>query len=318
VNARILNVRVLEGDGAPDAHRNKYQANQHECPYSDLAMSVTGKALWYIESHLDADVSLEAAADSVGVSRFHLSRAFTASTGKALTSYARARRLSVAATKLLNGAPDILAVALEAGYGSHEAFTRAFRQHFALTPEQFRTRGGEAASLLQEPMQMNPTTTVSTLATPRIVKGEAKLIFGLSKPCPAAGDPGIPGLWSRLAPYISSIANRIGNNAYGVIHNSDDAGSYDYICGVEVRAFPSEPGEFTRLRISPQTYAVFEHRDHVSAIAGTWRAIWEHGLADAGLKAADGPAFELYGERFNPMTGAGGFEIWVPVTSPAK
>lgn len=281
-------------------------------------MSVTGKALWYIESHLNADVSLEAAADSVGVSRFHLSRAFTASTGKALTGYARARRLSVAARKLLNGASDILTVALEAGYGSHEAFTRAFRQHFALTPEQFRTRGGEAASLLQEPMQMNPPMTASTLTPPRIVTSEAKLIFGLGKPCAAAGDPGIPGLWSRFTPYIGSIANQIGNNAYGVIHNSDDAGSYDYICGVEVRAFPSEPSEFTRLRIPPQTYAVFEHRDHVSSIAGTWRAIWEHGLADAALRPADGPAFEVYAEGFNPVTGAGGFEIWVPVTSLVK
>jgi AraC-like DNA-binding protein len=193
-----------------DLPRNNYQAREHECPYSDLVMSVTGKALWYIESHLDADVSLEAAADSVGVSRFHLSRAFTASTGKALTGYARARRLSVAARKLLNGASDILTVALEAGYGSHEAFTRAFRQHFALTPEQFRTRGGEAASLLREPMQMNPPMTASTLTPPRIVTSEAKLIFGLGKPCAAAGDPGIPGLWSRFTPYIGSIANQIG------------------------------------------------------------------------------------------------------------
>ena len=165
---------------------------------------------------------------------------------------------------------------------------------------------------------MNPTMTASTLPAPRIVKSEAKLIFGLSKKCPAAGDPGIPGLWNRFRPYIGSIANQIGSDAYGVIHNSDDAGSYDYICGVEVRAFPAEPPDFIRLRIPPQTYAVFEHQDHVSSIAGTWRAIWEHALADAGMKAADGPAFELYGERFNPTTGAGGFEIWVPVTSPPK
>ena len=119
-------------------------------------MSVTGRALWYVESHLDTDVSLEAVAESAGVSRFHLSRAFTASIGQALASYSRARRLSVAARKLLNGAPDILSVALDAGYGSHEAFTRAFRQHFALTPDQFRTRGSEDTSLLQEPLQMNP------------------------------------------------------------------------------------------------------------------------------------------------------------------
>lgn len=48
-------------------------------------------------------------------------------------------------------------------------------------------------------------------------------------------------------------------------------------------------------------------------VMATWKAIWERGLADAGLKAMEGPAFELYGEQFNGMTGTGGFEIWVPV-----
>jgi AraC family transcriptional regulator len=43
-----------------------------------------------------------------------------------------------AARQLCNGAPDILTIALNAGYGSHEAFTRAFRDQFGLTPEQAR------------------------------------------------------------------------------------------------------------------------------------------------------------------------------------
>lgn len=279
-------------------------------------MSVTGKALWYIESHLDDDVRLEAVAESAGVSRFHLSRAFAQATGVSLTGYARARRLSEAAKALTHGAPDILAVALSAGYGSHEAFTRAFRQHFGLTPEQLRAEGPEAiaklTTKLQEPIPMN-TSTHPTLKTPRVVSSEAMLIFGLGQPCAAAGDPGIPGLWNRFVPHIGHIQGQIGNVAYGVICNSDDSGNYDYICGVEVSSFPKEPQEFTRLRIPPQTYAVFEHPGHVSAVAGTWKAIWETGLSDAGLKAKDGPAFERYGEQFNGMTGTGGFEIWVPV-----
>ena len=159
---------------------------------------------------------------------------------------------------------------------------------------------------------MNPAV-VSSLTPPRIVTSEAKLIFGLSQPCPAAGDPGIPGLWNRFVPHIGHIHGQMGNVAYGVIYNSDDSGNYDYLSGVEVQNFPGQPAEFTRLRIPPQTYAVFEHRDHVSAVAATWKAIWEHGLADAGLKALDGPAFELYREQFNGMTGTGGFEIWVPI-----
>lgn len=103
-------------------------------------MSVTNKSLWYIESHLSGELSLEAIATVIGVSRFHVSRAFSLTVGCSLASYVRGRRLSEAARALAGGAPDILAVALDTGYGSHEAFTRAFRQQFGLTPEAYASR----------------------------------------------------------------------------------------------------------------------------------------------------------------------------------
>jgi AraC family transcriptional regulator len=103
-------------------------------------VSVSAKALWYIESHLSGELSLEEIAGAVEVSRFHLSRAFAVSTGNSLAGYVRARRLTEAAKALVQGAPDILTMALESGYGSHEAFTRAFRQHFGLTPEHYGRR----------------------------------------------------------------------------------------------------------------------------------------------------------------------------------
>jgi AraC family transcriptional regulator len=275
-------------------------------------VSVTAKAVWYIESHLNSELSLEAIAEVAGVSRFHLSRAFAASTGSSLAGYMRARRLSEAAKALVEGAPDILAVALDAGYGSHEAFTRAFRQHFGLTPEQLRSQAHFENITLQEPITMNhPVDT--ELSTPRLLKSEALLIFGLGARCPAVGNPAIPSQWNSFLPHLGHIDGQIGNVAYGVIYNSDDSGNYDYICGVAVREFPPHPPEFTRLRIPPQCCAVFEHRGHVSEIANTWKAIWEQGLSGAGLQASDGPAFERYDERFDGRTGLGGFEIWVPV-----
>lgn len=276
-------------------------------------MSVSAKALWYIESHLGGDLSLAVIASVVGVSRFHLSRAFALSTGTSLAGYVRARRLGEAARALVQGAPDILSVALDSGYGSHEAFTRAFHQHFGLPPEQLRAQAHLEEITLQEPLRMDKTTT-TPLASPRIVKGDALLIFGLGQHY-IRSNAGIPSQWNRFLLYLGHIAGQIGNVAYGVICNCDEAGACDYICGVAVNEFPSQPPEFTRLRIPPQSYAVFEHRDHISAIAGTWKAIWEHGLADAGCQVADGPAFERYGEQFDGRTGLGGLEIWVPIRS---
>lgn len=138
------------------------------------------------------------------------------------------------------------------------------------------------------------------------------MIFGLGQHY-SQSNAGMPSQWNRFLPHPGQIAGQIGNVAYGVICSCDDAGSCNYICGVAVNEFPSPPPEFTRLRIPPQSYAVFEHRDHISAIASTWKAIWEHGLGDAGCQAADGPALERYDEQFDGRTGLGGLEIWIPI-----
>ena len=68
-----------------------------------------------------------------------------------------------------------------------------------------------------------------------------------------------------------------------------------------------------RLRIPPQTYAVFLHTDHISNIGATCSVIWNQGLPDSGYKAADSPWFEHYSEEFDGRTGLGGLEIWIPI-----
>src|SRR6201999_4313580 len=118
-------------------------------------MNPAQKALWYIESHLGAPLTLDEISAVAGVSRFHLVRAFAEATGFSVMRYVRARRLSDAARELAAGAPDILTLALDADYGSHEAFTRAFRDHFGVTPEAVRSLACIDDIKLQEPIQMD-------------------------------------------------------------------------------------------------------------------------------------------------------------------
>jgi predicted transcriptional regulator YdeE len=106
---------------------------------------------------------------------------------------------------------------------------------------------------------------------------------------------------------------RVGKVAYGVCCNGDDSGNFDYIAGVEVSDFSDLPREFSRVRIPQARYAVFSHKDHISTIRRTVNTVWNHWLPASGLKAADAPSFERYGENFDPLTGNGGLEIWVPV-----
>src|ERR1700730_5489130 len=114
-------------------------------------MNAIEKALWFIESHFATEIALEDIARAGGVSRFHMTRAFGAATGRSIMRYVRGRRLSEAAKALAKGVTDILAVALDAGYGSHEAFTGAFRDEFAVMPEMIAAQGQRKEIKLVEP-----------------------------------------------------------------------------------------------------------------------------------------------------------------------
>jgi AraC family transcriptional regulator len=246
------------------------------------------------------------------VSRFHMVRSFAAATGFSVMRYVRARRLTEAARELARGAPDILTLALDADYGSHEAFTRAFRDHFGMTPEAVRAATCLDHLKLLEPILMD-STALENLAPPRFEDGKAFLVAGVSGRFSHDNAAGIPLLWQRYHQDGGNIPNQVGNVAYGVCCNGDDAGNFDYIAGVEVADFSDLPREFGRVRIPAQRYAVFTQKDHISAIRRTVNTIWNHWLPNSGFKMADAPTFERYDERFDPKTGNGGLEIWVPL-----
>jgi AraC family transcriptional regulator len=277
-------------------------------------MNPAQKALWYVESHLAGPLTLDEISDVAGVSRFHLVRAFAAATGFSVMRYVRARRLTEAACALAAGAPDILHVALDAEYGSHEAFTRAFRDHFGVTPEAVRATMCLDKLKLQEPILMD-STAFGEIASPRFENAKAMLVAGLGERISQETSAGIPGLWQRFHRHVQDLPGRVGPVAYGVCCNGDDTGNFDYVAGVEVAAFSDLPREFSRVRIPAQRYVVFTHTEHISSIRRTVNTIWNRWLPTSGHIVADAPNFERYDEKFDPVTGNGGLEIWVPIKS---
>lgn len=273
------------------------------------------RALWHIEQNLkSSDLSMDDAARTAGVSRFHLSRLFSTTMGQTAMSYARARRLSEAAKALAAGAPDILSVALDHGYGSHEAFTRAFRDQFGVTPEALRAQRNLTSITLTEPFAMTEQS-LPDIDPPRFETRDAFIVAGLRVRYGAMGDSStvdIPKQWQRLAPFFGHIPDAVDDLSYGVFYDFDgDAGGFTYIAGVEVARTDDLPEEFETLRIPKQRYAVFTHRGHISTIPQTMQAIWQKGIVAANLKPADSASFERYDERFDPVTGDGEVEVWM-------
>lgn len=270
------------------------------------------KALWFVESHFSGELTLQDIAARAGASRFYMTRAFAAAMGQPIMRYVRSRRLTQAARSLADGARDILSVALEAGYGSHEAFTRAFSEQFGVTPEAVRAQGHVTNLALVEAIRMDQTP-LDTLPPPRFVTSKTMFLTGLAQRYTCDTSAGIPAQWQRFLPHFNHVPGQVGRVAYGVLYNDDDEGNMDYLTGVEVPDFSRVPADWARLRIPEQRYVVFEHAGHISSVRRTWNTIWTTWFPASGHEPADGARFERYGEQFNSQTGEGGLEIWIPI-----
>ncbi|WP_020618952.1 helix-turn-helix transcriptional regulator [Paenibacillus daejeonensis] len=96
------------------------------------------KVMRYIEEHLTRPFSLQEVAQHCNYSPYHFSVFFHRTFGETMRSYLRKRRLTRAAEQLRDTELSILSIGLTFGYGSQEAFSRAFVERFGLTPRQYR------------------------------------------------------------------------------------------------------------------------------------------------------------------------------------
>jgi len=283
-------------------------------------MEAIRKAVWYVEAHFASPMELDHIAAVAGLSRFHFSRSFAVETGMPFSTYLRGRRLSEAARRLAQGAPDILSVALDVGYGSHEAFTRAFRDVFGVTPEQVRNHRSLDRLTLMEPYTMSHESTPS-LAEPAVRDEGPILLAGIREYRKFEERAAIPGQWQRFAPFIGSVPGQQGRDAFGVClaPSTGDEG-FDYLTAVAVRSLNDLPEGLSGLRLARRRYAVFPHADHVSKIGATCNAIFAQWQPPSGLALASEPVFlvEHYGPAFDPISGLGAMQLWVPLKDSPK
>lgn len=160
------------------------------------------------------------------------------------------------------------------------------------------------------------TISETRLETPRFENGRPLLIAGLRGHFTDATWAGIPVQWQRLGS-SGPIPGQVGRVYYGLCFNLSHG--VDYLCGVEVSSASGLPGDFTTVNVAAQKYAVFPHREHVSKLRQTLDAIgkWLPSSGHQPARAAGGAPdfFERYGEGFDPRTGTGDIEVWIPIKS---
>lgn len=101
----------------------------------------------YIQQNLDRDLPLEELARESYFSEYHFHRIFRAVVGEPLKEHIRRLRLERAASHLKHTDNAVTNIAFDAGYQTHEAFTRAFKAAFGCSPSDFRSNNGVAGHI---------------------------------------------------------------------------------------------------------------------------------------------------------------------------
>lgn len=163
-------------------------------------------------------------------------------------------------------------------------------------------------------MRQNPPAILPT-GQPRLQHGESMRIAGLNSHFTSASLDEIPALWRRL---VSSgkVPGRTSHVDYAVVVLLPDG--CDYLAGFEVSASAVLPNGFACTEIPANEYAVFSHGGHVSTLRNTFDSAVNQWLPASDFEIARLPvgepyALERYGEGFDPLTGTGDIEVWIPV-----
>lgn len=141
-----------------------------------------GEALKYIDTHLNEPISLELLAEEFSFSPFYFHRLFSAVVGRPLAAYIRDRRILYTCKQLCNTEKSILEIALDNGFQSSQAFSRAFREVQGMSPSEYRKQGYQPTIITADEVVMKFTNRLrgGTFLNPKIIKRSSLLIAGVS------------------------------------------------------------------------------------------------------------------------------------------
>jgi AraC family transcriptional regulator len=276
-------------------------------------VGVVDKALWLIETNLHAPLTLNGLAETAGVTPFHLSRSFTALTGQPVMRYVWRRRLTRAAEGLVTGKASVLTLALDAGYASPEAFTRAFRAEFGLSPRALRSRATLADLPLTQAMEFAPIMSL-IFDAPTLETHPERLIAGPSQRYDMQTRARIPAQWAAYNEAEVRVASPAPEDYYGVAYGfTPTTGDFDYLCGQEIARRATLPEGFAKVTLPAGRWARFVTKGHISTMQSAWGEVYNHWSGQPGCGPVAGPSVEYYPPEFDGMTGNGGYELWIPV-----
>ncbi|WMX45650.1 AraC family transcriptional regulator [Streptomyces roseicoloratus] len=298
------------------------------------------RALEHVERHLDREVDVAEAARIATTSEYHFRRLFSALAGMPLSVYVRRRRMTLAGAEVLAGERTLLDIAVRYGYGSGEAFARAFRSVHGIGPGEARRAG--AALVSQPRMSFRVVIEGSTTMRYRIVEKDAFRVVGSKATVPLVHE----GVNAAAAAHVASLGMetivRMKELAEGepegvlsaVVHLTDsreEGAEVDYWIGVATGADTTvgtgsgtdagtdtgagdlgDLGGLDVLDVPAGTWAVFDdHGPYPAALQELWRDVFTQWFPSNPYVSRPGP--ELLRTQPVEIGQDTDSQLWIPV-----
>lgn len=184
-------------------------------------------------------------------------------------------------------------LAYEYGYSTHEAFSRAFKKYFGITPYRYRQRNIHPHFLTKKMLDMEALKKriAHIDITPRIMSAAEQTVTGLAYTT-SLNNREVYGYYEeflgQIVPFIPA-----GNKTIYTVYQSDpsvnirtltDDTPYTIVIGVEKESLQSYPEEMKQYTLPGVTYAAFEIGNNVAAVGDTYLYIYNSWLPSSQYK----------------------------------
>jgi len=247
------------------------------------------QVLDYIQEHLDEDLSLVTLADISCFSRYHFHRIFSGMVGESLKSYIRRLRLERAACQLKGTGDPVTPIAFDAGFETHESFTRAFGKMFGCSPCAFR----KASQVKLEKQQRHYWKEISMNVAIVEMEEMAVVFIRHIGPYGACGQA-----WENLCQWAAPQGLlQPGAKILGLSFDDPEvtpAEKLRYDACIEITApLDVEPPVATK-KVKGGRFAMVTHYGSYDFLAETYAMLCGQWVPQNGLECDDQPCMEIY------------------------
>lgn len=278
-------------------------------------MECIGRAVGYIEQHLEQELTVQQIAHEAGLSPFYFQKGFAMLCGFTVGEYIRRRRLALAGSELVCGDARVIDIALKYGYDSPDSFTKAFTRFHGATPSAVRREGAMLKSFA--PLKIRILLEGGYTMDYKITQKAAFTVMGVSRRFRYdTSMREIPEFWTELCRSGEGVVCGM----YGVcIDDSRASDDFEYMIADNYIPWNEVPEQCVTRVIPAHTWAVFACKGPMpGALQSVNRQIFSEWLPNnREYEIAEGLNIEMYGDpsRYPGGTQDANYysEIWIPV-----